>query len=144
MIDTSRHFLPVERILKIVDGIMYNKMNVLHWHIIDQDSFPMEIPSRPEISKYGALKGVYSANDLKKIQDYANARAIRVIPEYDTPAHTRSWGRSPELEKLTFEGWIPYHGQFDPTINLTYEVVSDVTQYVNSIFKDKYVHLGGD
>jgi hexosaminidase len=80
MIDTSRHFLPVSQIKKMIDGVMYNKMNVLHWHIIDQDSFPMEVPTRPELAKYGSLAGTYSPSDLLDIQKYANLRAIRVIP----------------------------------------------------------------
>lgn len=50
MIDSSRHFLPVEDILKTIDGLLYNKMNILHWHLIDQDSFPFEVPSVPELS----------------------------------------------------------------------------------------------
>lgn len=60
MIDTSRHYLPVAQIKKIIDGIMFNKMNILHWHIIDQDSFPMEVPARPELHQYGSLAGTYS------------------------------------------------------------------------------------
>lgn len=94
MIDTSRHYLPVSTIKKIMDGMMYNKMNVLHWHIIDQDSFPMEVPSRPELHQYGSLAGTYSPSTITELQQYAALRSIRVIPEYDTPAHTRSWGRS--------------------------------------------------
>lgn len=44
---------------------MYNKMNVLHWHIVDQDSFPMEIPARPELANFGAVGGKYSISVLK-------------------------------------------------------------------------------
>jgi len=50
MIDSSRHFLPVNDIKKIINSLMYNKMNIMHWHIIDQDSFPMIIPDVPELN----------------------------------------------------------------------------------------------
>ena len=47
MIDTSRHFLDVATIKRILDAMLYMKLNILHWHIIDEDSFPMEIPNAP-------------------------------------------------------------------------------------------------
>jgi hexosaminidase len=47
MIDTARHFLPFHMILETVDAMMYNKMNVLHWHITDEDSFPLILDSHP-------------------------------------------------------------------------------------------------
>lgn len=55
MIDTSRHFLPVELILETIDAMMYNKMNVLHWHISDDDSFPLLLKSHPELAKAAAF-----------------------------------------------------------------------------------------
>jgi hexosaminidase len=55
MIDTSRHYLPFKMILETVDALMYNKMNVLHWHLTDEDSFPIILKSHPEIAKYGAF-----------------------------------------------------------------------------------------
>ena len=64
MIDTARHYLPVTFMKKIIDGLMYNKYNVLHWHAVDQDSFPIEIPSRPELSAYGNISGIYSQADI--------------------------------------------------------------------------------
>ena len=94
MIDSSRHFMPIELIKKTIDGMLYSKLNVLHWHITDQDSFPIYIPSRPELSQYGSINGVYSVIDVKSIIAYANIRGVRVVPEIDTPAHTESWGRS--------------------------------------------------
>lgn len=60
MIDSSRHFLPTEAIKHTIDALMYNKMSILHWHITDEDSFPMEIESRPDLAKYGKFSGTYS------------------------------------------------------------------------------------
>ncbi len=62
LIDSSRHFLPVAAIKKQLDSLMYNKMNILHWHIIDQESFPLQVPEVPELSQFGSLRGTYSPN----------------------------------------------------------------------------------
>ena len=55
MIDSSRHFLPVRLILETIDAMMYNKLNILHWHIVDEDSFPLILDSHPEIAQYAAF-----------------------------------------------------------------------------------------
>ena len=94
MIDTSRYFLDISTIKKVIDGMLYMKLNVLHWHIVDEDSFPMQVPSVSELSEYGSIGGVYSQNDLKSIISYGKTRGVRVVPEIDTPGHTLSWGRS--------------------------------------------------
>jgi hexosaminidase len=60
MIDTSRHYLPVTTIKRAIDSMLYSKLNVLHWHIIDEDSFPMEVPNVPELSEFGSVGGVFS------------------------------------------------------------------------------------
>ena len=51
LLDTARHYLPLDTILRTVDAIAWNKMNTLHWHITDAQSFPMEIPGVPELVK---------------------------------------------------------------------------------------------
>ena len=66
MIDTSRHYLELTFIKKIVRSLLYNKLNVLHWHIIDQDSFPLQLDSVPELSEFGNVAGTYSLPDIRK------------------------------------------------------------------------------
>ncbi len=144
MIDSSRHFLPVAAIKKSIDGLMFSKMNILHWHIIDEDSFPMEVMSIPELSQFGQIAGTYSQGDIKEIVSYGKSRGVRVVVEIDTPAHTESWGRSDKLKEIVVKCNLLYNGQFDPTLDLTYEVVTGVMNYVNQLFEDPYVHFGGD
>ena len=78
----------------MIDGLMFNKMNILHWHITDEDSFPLEVKTQPELSQYGSVGGTYSETDVKSLIQYAKTRGVRLIPEIDTPAHTQAWGRS--------------------------------------------------
>ena len=66
MIDTSRHYLELTFIKKIVRSLLYNKLNVLHWHIIDQDSCPLQLDSVPELSEFGSVAGTYSLPDIRK------------------------------------------------------------------------------
>ena len=144
MIDTSRHFLPVSTIKRAIDTMMYSKLNVLHWHITDEDAFPLQIPNVPELSQYGSISGVYSPTDVKSIISYGKSRGVRVVPEIDTPAHSESWGRSEKYKYITLNCNGKYEGQLDPTLNLTWEVLTDVLKYVNQTFIDDYAHFGGD
>jgi len=91
MIDTSRHYYPIEVILQHLDAMAYSKFNVLHWHIVDSISYPYQSTLFPEMSRQGAYSPshVYTADDFKIVVEYAQQRGIRVIPEFDTPGHVR-------------------------------------------------------
>ena len=69
MLDTARHFLTLTEILKTINGMMYSKLNVLHLHLTDSDSFPLELDSYPEMSQFGAFSSseVYSKSNIKEI-----------------------------------------------------------------------------
>ncbi len=97
MIDTSRHFLPIHLLYESIDALMYNKMSVSHWHIVDEDAFPLILESHPEIAQYGAFSedDTYTAQEARELVKYAMVRGVRIIPELDTPGHAASWGKAP-------------------------------------------------
>jgi hexosaminidase len=103
MLDTARHFISKKAIFRTLDAMMFNKFNVFHWHITDDESFPLELKSYPEITKTGRFKEglVYSEADVKEIVNRATSNGIRVIAEVDSPGHVRSWGLSPSLSNIT-------------------------------------------
>jgi hexosaminidase len=154
LLDTARHFHPVWSIQHVIDTLAYAKLNVLHWHITDAESFPLELQSRPEMAQSGAWASgyTYSATDVNDIIQYAKERGIRVVPEIDTPGHTYSWGKAhPEVivncpnvinKSKTFPNINSV--ALDLTNDLTYEVLKDVYQDTASMFADSFIHLGGD
>lgn len=141
LMDTSRHFEPIPVITHFIESLAMAKINTLHWHIIDIQSFPAPSRVHPELAE----KGAYSPNErytweeLKYVVEFARARGVRVVPEFDMPAHTDSWAKShPELfpEKCK--------SAFDPANEMVYKMVEEVLGDWASIFTDKIMHLGTD
>nr|XP_037285324.1 beta-hexosaminidase subunit alpha-like [Rhipicephalus microplus]XP_037285325.1 beta-hexosaminidase subunit alpha-like [Rhipicephalus microplus] len=150
LIDTGRHFLPLESIMDTLDAMSYNKMNVLHWHIVDDESFPYVSKKFPSMSEKGAYDPeirVYAPEDVQYVIREAAARGIRVMAEFDTPGHTRSWGEAfPNLLTTCYKGTKPSGklGPIDPSTNATYDFLKALFSEVAGVFPDQYIHLGGD
>lgn len=96
LIDTSRNFLPVESLLQTITAMAASKLNVLHWHIIDAPSFPLDLPSSPSLARLGAYSPhqTYSKEEVLRIVTFAAARGVRVLPELDMPGHSFSWSHA--------------------------------------------------
>ncbi|XP_076436775.1 beta-hexosaminidase subunit beta-like [Babylonia areolata] len=156
MIDTARHYLPLAIIKKHLDAMTWSKLNVLHWHIVDAQSFPFVSRTFPELSGKGAFSPshVYKPEDVSEVIEYARLRGIRVIPEFDTPGHAHSWGKGkPELLTPCWAEGHPnraVHGShaeaenMDPTRNSTFRFLHLLMQEVKDVFRDHFLHAGMD
>ena len=56
--------------------MLYSKLNILHWHLVDEDSFPLYVPEVPELSEEGRIGGVYSEVDIQMVIAYAKIREL--------------------------------------------------------------------
>lgn len=149
MLDTARHYIPVETILQMLDAMSFNKLNVFHWHIIDDQSFPLASETFPELSK-SAFKPdmVYTRQDVQIIILYAALRGIRVIPELDSPGHTYSMRQIPDLLSECYDSKTARSngdfGPINPTKDSTYKTINDLIIEFKSQFSDPYFFAGGD
>ncbi|VDK82657.1 unnamed protein product [Dibothriocephalus latus] len=150
LIDTSRHYISTQKMKDFLEAMAFVKMNIFHWHIVDDPSFPFESSTYPGLSGKGAYDpsaAVYTIDDVKDIIEFGRLRGIRVMSEFDTPGHTQSWGKGyPHILAQCFKGGMP-NGEFgpvDPSRNSTYEFMRALFNEVTSMFPKNYLHLGGD
>lgn len=141
LIDTSRHYQPVEIIKQIIESMSYAKLNVLHWHIIDEESFPLEVPSYPKLWRGSYTRWErYTLGDARDIVEFAKSRGINVMAEIDVPGHAESWGVGyPDL-------WpsVDCREPLDVSKNFTFEVIASMLADLRKIFPFGLFHLGGD
>nr|CAB3465228.1 unnamed protein product [Digitaria exilis] len=141
LIDTSRHYLPVPVIKSVIDSMAFSKLNVLHWHIVDEQSFPLQIPSYPKLWNGAySYSERYTFDDAIDIVQYAEKRGVNLLAEIDVPGHALSWGVGyPSLWPSA-----TCKEPLDVSSDFTFQVINGILSDFSKIFKFKFVHLGGD
>jgi len=148
LIDVGRHFIPLDVLKRNVDGMAAVKMNVLHLHLSDNEGFRVESKRFPKLHEMGSDGLYYTQTDIRDLVKYARDRGIRVMPEFDIPAHSRSWFVGyPELASTPGTYKIEPGGVdtvMDPTQERTYKFLDKFVAEMATLFPDAYFHIGGD
>ena len=171
-LDVSRHFFDANEVKKYIDIMAIHKLNVLHWHLTDDQGWRLEIKKYPQLTEHGAIRkqtiighgrdrkgydntpygeGFYYTQDqVKEIIDYAAAKGIEIIPEIDLPGHMlAALACFPELGCTggPYDVWGRW-GIADDVLCVgkeeTMKFLEDVLAEVADLFPSEYVHIGGD
>lgn len=173
-LDVSRHFMPIEFIFKLMDYMAMHKLNVFHWHLVDDQGWRLEIKKYPRLTEVGAWRedryhqhwnsrgeadlskpqtygGFYTQQQVKELVAYAAKRNITVIPEIEMPAHVMSaLAAYPEFSCTSQNLGVPPGGVWPITHiycagkDATFEFLQDILLETMSLFPSTYIHVGGD
>jgi hexosaminidase len=150
LIDVSRHFLPLDVLKRNLDGMAAVKMNVLHWHLSDDQGFRVESKKFPKLQEMGSAGLYYTQAEVRELIAYAHDRGIRVIAEFDMPGHATAWYVGyPELASAPGPYAVERRGGIfgaimDPTQDRTYKFLDQFVGEMAKLFPDSYFHIGGD
>lgn len=156
LLDSARRFIPLPDLQRQLQGMASAKLNVLHWHLTDDQGWRFESLAYPKLTAPadgivgGTDPAFYTQQQMRELVAYAARLGIRVVPEIDLPGHASAIGRAypelmaapgPYLPELRF-------GVFSPLLAVHSPKVSEFTQKllteVQQIFPDPYLHIGGD
>lgn len=152
MIDSARHFQPIEVLKRNLDAMAAVKLNVLHWHLTEDQGFRVETKKFPELHLKGSDGDFYTQDQIREVIKYAADRGIRVMPEFDMPGHATAWlvshpeigsGAAGQTYKIERQPGI-FDPTLDPTNEKTYKLLEQFFDEMAALFPDAYMHIGGD
>lgn len=150
LLDVGRHFEPVDVVKRTLDGMALAKLNVLHWHLSDDQGFRVESKRYPRLQQLGSDGLYYTQDQIRDVVAYAADRGIRVVPEFDMPGHSSAWfvgypelasGKGPYSIVRT---WGVFDPAFDPTRESVYQFLDGFIGEMAALFPDAFWHIGGD
>jgi len=164
MLDSARHFQSVAEVEKLIDQMAQLKLDVLHWHLTDDQGWRIEIKRYPELTKIGAWRtppdagkygepkrygGFYTQEQIRAVVAYAAARHVTIVPELDMPGHAQAAvasypqvGVTGKRPKVSVDSGInPWLYNVDDD---TFTFIDNVLAEVMALFPSKYIHVGGD
>jgi hexosaminidase len=150
MLDVSRHWMPLEVVLRNLEAMAAVKLNVFHWHLSDDQGFRVESRLFPWLQGKGSDGHFYTQAEIRRVVAFARDRGIRVIPEFDIPGHSTSWfagypslasAPGPYQAGHNFGGYV---ATMDPTREETYKFLDAFIGEMALLFPDPFFHIGGD
>lgn len=159
LLDSARRFIPLADIRRTLDGMAAAKLNVLHWHLTDDQGWRIESEAYPKLHQLASQGQFYTKQQVRELVSYAAARGIRVVPELDVPGHASAIGMAyPELlawpdamlDKTGVQPLPPERrfGVFAPVLDLsnaaTWQFIQALVTEWRQLFPDPYLHIGGD
>lgn len=120
LIDSVRHFMPIATIKRQLDGMAAAKLNVLHWHLTDDQGWRMESKVFPKLTQLASDGLYYRQSEVKEVIEYASLLGIRVVPEFGMPGHASAIAVAyPELMTKSQPYEMERHwGVFKPLLNI--------------------------
>jgi len=169
LLDSARHFIPAVQVKRLIDLMAIYKLNVLQWHLTDDEGWRVQIQRYPQLTAIGAWRGFnlaippalgsggmryggyYSQNEIRAIVQYAAERHITIIPEIDMPGHARAmimslrdqlFDRDDKSKYTSAQGF--HDNVLSPCLPSTYKVIKNVLSEIAVLFPAKIVHVGSD
>ena len=163
LLDSARHYQSPAFIEQLIDRMARYKLNVLQWHLTDDQAWRLQIRRYPRLTSVGAWRaavdpqtgkptrygGYYSQAEVRRMVAYAARRHVTIVPEIDTPGHVLSailaypqLGAAPVDAKIQGD-WGVFPSIFDPdaaTISFMQNVFAEVMQ----LFPSQWINVGGD
>ena len=159
MLDSARHFQSPAFIRSMIDWMAWHKLNVLHWHLTDDQGWRLEIRKYPRLTSVGAWRidpngarygGYYTQDEVRGIVRFAAARHVRIVPEIEMPGHaTAAIAAYPFLGSEGGEpprvsaDWGIFRRHFNSD-DRTFAFLEDVLAEVSELFPATPIHIGGD
>lgn len=150
LIDSGRHFHPVDVIKRNLDAMAAVKLNVFHWHLTEDQGFRVESRVFPMLHRLGSDGMYYTQEQIEEVVEYAADRGVRVMPEFDIPGHSTSWFVGyPELSSgpgpFSIERRFGVFGPvFNPASQHVFSFLGRFFKEMADLFPDPFLHIGGD
>jgi hexosaminidase len=137
LLDSSRQYQSVAFIKRYIDFMALHKLNVLHWHLVDDQAWRLQIPKYPKLT--GGLSS-YSADDVREIVEHAASRNVMVVPGLEMPGHaTAAVTAYPSLRAADAPGAATNLYNVEEE---TFAFFDAVFAQVAALFPGEFVHIG--
>ena len=163
MLDSARHFQSPDFLRSMIDWMAWHKLNVLHWHLTDDQGWRLQIRKYPKLTAVGAWRipagvpgaaaaprygGYYTQEQVREIVAFAATRHVQIVPEIDMPGHAQaaiaaypSLGAGGPLSVSSRWGVHTHVFNIEPA---TLKFLQNVLDEVLELFPSRYIHIGGD